>query len=101
MSSSIFTARRGCGRDRGGRQSHHNRRHAAKGCARGDPEPKKERRRRHRRRSDRLDVSKALFDRGVSRTDGIYTIHANELLGVIARAGSAGYRFSPNLRENS
>lgn len=43
---------------------------------------------------------KALFDRGASCAGGIYTMHANEFLGVIAQAGS-GYRFSANLRRNS
>lgn len=98
MILSIFTARRGCGRDRGGRQSQHNRRHTAKGYARGDPELKKERRRRHLRQSDRLDVSKALFDRGVSRTGGIYTTRVGDFLDVIVQAGS-GYRFLENLRK--
>ena len=88
MGSSIFTARRVCGRDRGGRQSQHNRRHTAKGYARGDPEPKKERCRRHCRRFDRLDASKALFDRDVSCAGGIYTTRVGDFLDVIAQAGS-------------
>ena len=35
---------------------------------------------------------KALFDRGVSHVGGVYTTHADELLDVIAQAGS-GYHF--------
>ena len=42
---------------------------------------------------------KALFDRGVSRTDGIYTTRVGDFLDVIVQAGSE-YRFSANLRKN-
>nr|WP_241091685.1 DUF364 domain-containing protein [Campylobacter showae] len=35
---------------------------------------------------------KTLFDRGVSYVGGVYTTHADELLDVIAQAGS-GYHF--------
>ncbi|WP_295144261.1 Fis family transcriptional regulator [uncultured Campylobacter sp.] len=61
---------------------------------------KKERCRRHCRRFDRLDASKALFDRGVSYADGIYTMRADELLDVIAQAGSE-YRFFGKFAKNS
>lgn len=99
MISSTFTARRGCGRDRGGRQSQHNRRHATKRHAGGDIESKKERCRRHRRRSNCFDSPKALFDRGVSCAGGIYTTRVGDFLDVIVQAGSE-YRFSANLRKN-
>lgn len=41
---------------------------------------------------------KALFDRGVSHAGGVYTTHADELLDVIAQAGS-GYHFFAKFAE--
>lgn len=43
---------------------------------------------------------KTLFDRGVSYADGIYTMRADELLDVIAQAGSE-YRFFGKFAKNS
>lgn len=53
---------------------------------------KKERRRSYRRRAGRVYVLKALFDRGVSHA-GVYTTHADELLDMIAQAGSGCHFF--------
>jgi sigma 54 modulation protein/ribosomal protein S30EA len=90
MSSSIFTARRGCGRDRGGRQSQHNRRHTIKKDTPGEILSLK-------KSGARvivvgLTVSMPHKTLGVSCADGIYTMHSDEFLGVIAQAGS-GYHF--------